>query len=103
MKNLKLILYALVQSLGVFIYISGIVWVLFNADKWIGKNFSLWQPVMTLMLLVISAAVTGTLVFGRSVYFYLEGLKKESILVFIYTISFLALITLSVFLGRFIL
>ncbi len=103
MKNSKLVLYALVQSIGVFVYTSGIVWVLFNTDKWIGKNFSLWQPVMTLMLLVISAAVTGTLVFGRSVYFYLEGLKKESILVFVYTILSLALITLSVFIVRFIL
>lgn len=40
------------------------------------------SPVVFLLLLVISAAVSGALVFGKPVLFYLEGKKKESFALF---------------------
>jgi len=51
------------------------------------------------MLFVLSATVVGSLVFGRPVYLYFEGKKKEAVALFLYTASFLALITFSVLLG----
>jgi hypothetical protein len=93
MKNSKLILYAFVQSVGIFIYTSGVAWFLFNGERFFGKTDSFWQPLSILLLLVVSAAVTGSLVFVKPIYLYLEGLKKEAIKLLIYTILSLFLIT----------
>lgn len=44
-------------------------------------------PIFMLMLFVFSAALTGTLVFGKPVLLYLEGKKKEAISLLIYTLG----------------
>jgi len=93
MKNSKLIYYGIVQSLGVFIYTSGIAWFLFNGKELFGENNSFWQPLAMLLLLVVSAAITGSLVFGKTIYLYLDGFKKESVKLLIYTVISLFLIT----------
>ncbi len=51
-------------------------------------------PIVMLLLLVISAAITGLAVFGRPVMWYLDGKKKEALRLVGYTIAFLALIAL---------
>ena len=93
MKNYKLAYYAAIQSLGVFIYTSGVAWFFFNGNKLFGENNSFWQPLSMLLLLVVSAAITGSLVFGKTIFLYLEGLKKEAVKLLIYTVISLFLIT----------
>ena len=97
MKNSKLVFYALANSLGVFLYVSGVAWFLFNGEKIFGqqeKNF--WVPVAMLLIFILSALITGSLVLGRPIYLYLKGLKEESVKLLAYTIIFLFIITLLV-------
>jgi len=49
-------------------------------------------PIIMLLLFVTSAAITGSLVFGRPILWYLDGKKKEAIQLLVYTLAFLVLI-----------
>lgn len=49
-------------------------------------------PIMMMTLLVLSAAITGSLVFGRSVMWYLDNKKREALVLLGYK-----LVTLFVF------
>lgn len=55
-------------------------------------------PMAMILLLVVSASVTGSLVIGRPVLWYLDGKKKEAVSLLITTVGFLALIMLVAFL-----
>jgi len=96
MKNSKVLFWAVVDALGVFIYISAVAFVMFNGEKFFGKINDFTGPLMILLLFVVSAVITGALFLGRPAYLYLNGLKKEGIQLFFYTLAFLAIITLAV-------
>ncbi len=101
MKNSKLVFYAVANSLGVFLYVSGVAWFMFNGEKWFGKaekNF--WMPVAMLLMFILSATITGSLVLGRPIFLYLKGLKAESIKLLVYTIISLFIIVLIVLISR---
>lgn len=50
-----------------------------------------FSPVVFLLLLVISAAVSGALIFGKPVLLYLEGKKKEALMLFVSVLGWLFL------------
>ncbi|MDQ7814676.1 MAG: hypothetical protein RDU25_02665 [Patescibacteria group bacterium] len=50
-------------------------------------------PFAMLLLFVLSAGVTGSLVVGRPILWYLDGKKKEAVSLFIITLGLLFLIT----------
>lgn len=50
-------------------------------------------PFAMLLLFVFSAGVTGSLVLGRPILWYLDGKKKEAVSLFIATLVFLFLVT----------
>ena len=97
MKNSKLVCYGIIHSIGVFIYVSAVAFLMFNGKKIFGQTDSFLQPVAILLLFVVSAAITGSLVLIRPINLYLNGMKKEAIKLLIYTIVFLFLITAIVF------
>lgn len=99
MKKNNLIGVALKQALGVFGYVLLVSLFMNNAEKIFGKEDGLWAPVAFLMLFVISAAVTGFMVLGKSVMFYLDGAKKEAIKLLMLTVGWMAVIMLLVMLG----
>jgi len=86
MNNSQLIKRAILNSLGVLIYVSLVATVLNNAAKIFGPlNNSMAGPIVFLMLFVFSALVTCSLVLGKPLLLYMEGLKKEGIKLFLYT------------------
>ena len=95
-KN-KLILISLLQALAVFAYILLVVQVISIAEQIFNKPNQFWAPVAFLLLFVLSAAITGLLVLGKSITLYLEDFKKEAIELFGYTIGWLALIAITIF------
>jgi polyferredoxin len=98
MNNTHLLKQGILNALGVFIYTSAIAWLLSNGEKFLGKkpdNFLM--PAAMLLLLVLSAAITGLLVFGKPIMLYLNNSKQEAVKLLIYTISSLLIITLIVF------
>jgi hypothetical protein len=86
MKNSKLIIRAILNSLGVTIYVFLVSQVMNNGEKIFGavdnKNIA---PIVFLLLFIFSALVTGGLVLGKPIMLYFDGLKKESVKLLFYT------------------
>jgi len=102
MKKSKLLLYSLFHSLGVLFYVLAISWFLSNGEKIFnktGKADSFLAPAVMLILLVISATITGTLVLGRPLLLYLENQKVEAIKMLSYTIAWLVIIAMIILFG----
>ncbi len=93
MNNKKFIISGLISSLGVFIYIIAVVSLLSNAQKIFGSGQTFWTPVVMLLLLVLSATITGSLVLGKPIMLYLENQKTDAVKLFAYTICFLFVFT----------
>jgi hypothetical protein len=67
---------------------------MYNGEKLFGSQTNILQPIAILLLLVLSAAVMGLLIFGRPVILYLDGRKKDAFKFLGYTIGSLFLITI---------
>jgi len=93
-KNLKLILNSFLNAGGVLVYITALNLLLTNGEKLLGKMNGLLGPVIILLLLVISASITGLLVFGKPIWMYLEGDKKDSLKQLFYTLAWLIIIVI---------
>jgi len=90
---MNLPLRALLNSLGVLLYTSAIAVFLSNGERIFGSQDNHFLiPAVMLMLLVLSAAITGALVMGKPVLLYLENKKSEALNLFFYTIGFMAAI-----------
>jgi hypothetical protein len=95
----------MLQALGTTAYISLVAYFFFfmNTHQ-IEDGKTVFIPIFMLMLLVLSASITGTLVFGRSVLWYIDGKKKEAVSLLAYTLgSFFCLflvVGLALFLSR---
>ena len=100
MNNKKLAVYALIISIGVFIYTAAVSLIMLNGDKIFGQTKTLSSPIAFLMLFVLSATIVGALVLGRPILFYLDGLKKEAVKLFIYTVGCLLALTIIVIATR---
>jgi hypothetical protein len=98
MTNTKLIKQGILNALGVFIYASAIAWLLSYGEKFLGeKPDNFMMPAAMLILLVLSAAITGFLVFGKPVMLYLDNSKKEAVKLLAYTLISLFTLILIIF------
>jgi len=91
-----IIKHALIDAGGTTVYIIAIASFLFYAQKIFGANEpdTVLAPIVMLLLFVISAATTSSLVFGKPILWYLEGKKKEAVSLLAYTLGLLLVITL---------
>jgi hypothetical protein len=67
------------KGLGVVAYVALIAGFIFRAEAWFGPMTSPWGPMLFLLILVLSAAITGTLVFGRPAFLALQGNRSEAL------------------------
>ncbi len=90
MVNLQLIKRGFVHAAGVGVYVFLIAWVFRSLS---GRNLpeNILAPMIMLMLLVLSVAVVGMLIFARPVTMYLDGQKKEAVWTIVYTLIWLAI------------
>lgn len=99
MKN-KLLITTLRNVSLAAVYIFLVSQVMRNGEKLFGNlEGSIVGPFAFLLLFVLSAAITGGLVFGQSVLLFFEGNKKESIKAAIYSIAWLGIFTAVVLLS----
>lgn len=88
---------ALLDAFGVIAYISLFAWIISHLEKWFGNRPDNWlDPIFFLSMFIVSACVTGSLVILKPILLYLEGQKKEAVHLFLYTIGFLALMSISI-------
>jgi hypothetical protein len=87
----KLMKEALLLALGEVVYVFLVATFFQNANRLFdnGKPDSFLAPVIVLMLLVLSAAISGALVLGRPLLMYLDGKKKEAMELFGYILGWL--------------
>lgn len=95
-KKSEYILKGLINALGVFIYVFMVAWMLFNANDIFGKPPGLFIPVFFLLLLIVSATITGLLVLGKPASLYFSGFKKESVVLLFLTLGWLVVFLVSV-------
>ena len=94
MLNKKLVNYAIIHSLGVLAYVSLVVKFMNNAQRLFGKNDNAMTGVVALMIFILSALVTGSLVLGRPIMLYLDGKKSEAVKLLFYTMASLFVLLL---------
>ena len=89
------------QSLGhavlVLLYVSLVAFIMSHGSVVFGPKDTSGTPVAVLMLFVLSAAITGSLVLGRPIMMFMGGHKKEAIEFLGWTIGWLFILTLGVF------
>jgi len=100
MKNSKLVIIGLLNAFGVAAYIVGVSLIIRNGEKIFGKMDNFLGPIAFLLLFVLSAAITGALTLGRPIMLYIRGSKTEAIKLFFYTVGWLFIITLIVFIAQ---
>ncbi len=88
MRKLNLCTIGLLQSLGIAAYcalLSGLLWVM---EKYLPKPDQLLAIALILLLLVLSAAITGSLFFGYAAYLALRQEIKKALLLVVYTMLY---------------
>jgi hypothetical protein len=92
MKKKEIIMWSFVNSVGVLVYVALVATIIQNGEKIFGEMKNFAGPIAFLLLFVFSALVTGLLVLGRPVYLFLDGFKKESVKMLLYTVGWMFLV-----------
>ncbi|MFA6536239.1 MAG: hypothetical protein WC250_02230 [Candidatus Paceibacterota bacterium] len=92
MKNSQILKPALLHAFGAVAYIYLVATFMGNAEYILGPAQETLGGVLFLLLLVVSVATMGMLIFGRPILWYLDGQKKEAVSLAIATVLVLVLI-----------
>lgn len=90
---------ATVNALATAAYVTGIGLFVSYANTIFGKEDKVLTPVVVLMLLVLSVAVTGSLLFGQPAVWYVDGKKKQALQLLGVTLAIFAVFTLLAMVG----
>lgn len=98
-KELNPVLHSLGHAVLLFLYVGGVAWFMSHTQEIFSQvkepNFLI--PLAMLMLLVLSATISGTLVLGKPILMYWDGKKKEAMAFFGMTVGWLAVLTVLAF------
>ena len=90
MKKSEYLLKSFINAAGAFLYVSAVAWGMFNGSRIFGEEQSFLIPLFMLLLLIFSAALTGFLVVGKPILLYIDGKKREAVILFSATIGWIA-------------
>lgn len=92
----QIIKQSLINALATFAYTALIAWFVFNfiPDKLSNKADNFAAPLFVLMLLIISATVTGFFVLGKPIQLYFENKKQAALIMLFATIGWLMIFAL---------
>lgn len=82
---------AFLHSVGIIAYIAFVSLFMFFGEELFGKEDTYLMPIVFLTLFTLSAAVVGSLMFGKPVMLYLDGKKRDAVQLAGATIGFLTL------------
>lgn len=92
MNKNNLITRAFLHALGVVVYVILFAWAVNNLHQLFGPGPTGWPGfALFLIVFIVSACITGSLVLLKPVLLYMEGHKKEALHMFAYTVLFLVL------------
>lgn len=99
MFDTKIVKQSLGYAAAAVLYVTLVATVMNNAEKiFPPEDTSVLAPIGFLLLLVVSAATMGMLVFGKPVMLYIDGKKREAVSMVVCTIASLAIFTALLFL-----
>ena len=90
------------DALATAVYVLMVVALMQNAERLFGPDENFLAPVSFLMLFILSATITGGLILGKPILMFLGGSKAEAVKLFLYTVGWLALMTVVLLLVNFI-
>ncbi len=96
MNRKPIITYAFLHAVATVVYVALVALIITNSNTLFGKTPSILTAMAFLLVFVVSAAITGSLVLGRPALWYFNGNKNEAIKLALYTIAFICLTTLIV-------
>jgi hypothetical protein len=96
MKQSEYFIKGFLSALGVFAYTSAVAWLFFNGHAIFNKPDNFLMPLLMLLLLIISASVTGLMVLGKPIHLYLSGFKKEAFTLLFATLGWLVFFAIAV-------
>lgn len=99
MMSKKIIKRSLLEAGAAVIYVTLIAAFFRNGNKLFAEEDNIGMPILMLLLLVFSVAFMGMTIFGRSIFWYLDGEKKAAIQLIFYKLGFIFVIILLVFLS----
>ena len=99
MKQNLILKYGLGEAAITIAYIVLVVVLMNNGKALFGDGREVISGVAMLLLLVFSVAVMGVTIFGRSILWYLDGHKKEALLLVAYKLGFLFVVLFLIFAG----
>jgi len=79
--------------LGVLVYIIGVALLMQNAERIFGTMNNVLGPITFLLLFTLSALVVGGLLLTKPIMLYLDGKKKEAMMMLFTCIGWLATFT----------
>ena len=86
------------NALATILYVTIVATIMQNGERIFGNvDDNMFAPIAFLTLFVLSAAITGSLVIGKPSLMYLNGQKTEAVKLFLHTISWLAVFTVTIF------
>lgn len=90
---------AIIDAFGTAAYIVLVVMFIFSLQTFQQEPDTIIVPMAMLLLFVCSAAITGFLVFGKPAMLYIDGKKRDAVLLLGYTLGILVLITIVFFIS----
>lgn len=84
------------------LYIFLVSQIMQNGSKLFGTTDSEFTPFVVLLLFCFSSAVVGGLVFGKSLFLFLDNKKEESVKAAIYSVGWLGVYTVLGFIALYL-
>jgi len=93
----KIMKYAWWDAIGTAAYVASIAtFIYFLGERFPGPDKSVLIPIAMLMLLVLSVAIVGSLMFGRPAMWYVDGKKKDALKLLFWTLGIFLVLTVLV-------
>ena len=92
MNEKKILVWGFGDAVGTTAYVSLVAWFMFNAKGFFGPVDDFRGPLVILLLFILSATITASLVLGKPIHLYLGGEKASAFKLLGYTILFLFLL-----------
>lgn len=91
MLDKKIVKQSLLFSSLVVLYIALVATIMSRAEQIVGQgDKTVLAPIIFLLLLVVSVATMGILIFGKPIMLYMDGKKRDAVVMMICTVSCLA-------------
>ena len=87
----ELVKYSFLMAVGELAYIFLVVLFMRNAQKILGNDQNIISTMAFLLVVVLSASVSGALILGKPIMLYLDNKKKEAIILFGLTLGWFLL------------